>query len=103
MGRYIPKPGTEHEAHTFNGTLITSYRATSDLGIPSQGYFKLVEPKRDKIEINSKEKIDLWERRDEIRFSKGILSVQALWKEGHIEGRSERVEEWEAKVLQPLL
>lgn len=63
------------------------------LGIPSQGYFKLVEAQREKTEMNSREKKDLRERTVEIRYLKEILSIWALGKTGHIEARSERVEE----------
>ena len=71
----IPKPGTGHEAQTSNVTLTSWLQSQMvTLGIPSQGYFKLVETQRDKTEMNSREKKDR-ERTDEIRYLKEILSI----------------------------
>lgn len=62
------------------------------LDFPNQGYLKIVETRRYKIKMHSKEKAGLRGRRDEIRLSENTLSVQALRKGGPPEARSERVE-----------
>lgn len=85
---------TGYKAQTSNVTLINWLQSQPvTLGHPSQGYFNLVETQRGKIEMNSREKTDLRERRHEIRYLKDILCVQVLRKKrsywsGEQEGRN---------------